>query len=173
MSKPDSKNKQSPDQQQSHEQEWFDLPDPTGHTDTGETGLRFTCTQCGNCCTGPTGFVLFTDDEAQAIADELKITKDAFYADFTRETPIGRSLNETEIEGYGFDCVFLTRDEAGKTGCSVYGSRPEQCRTWPFWRSNLTGKRAWNRETRGCPGMNVGELHTPTHIRITRDRVEI
>ena len=153
--------------------EWFDKPDPTGTTSTGEVGLRFTCTQCGNCCTGPTGFVLFTDAEAEAMAKDAGVSKEVFYSDFTRDTLVGRSLKEVEVEGYGFDCVFLTRDETGKSGCSVYGARPEQCRTWPFWRSNLIGKRAWKEETQGCPGMNTGELHSPEHIRITRDRVEI
>lgn len=155
-------------------QEWFDKPDPIGTTDTDEVGLRFTCTQCGNCCTGPTGFVLFTDIEASAMAADLKITKEEFYEQHTRDTLVGRSLDEIEVDGFGYDCVFLTRDEkTGKTGCSVYQSRPEQCRTWPFWKSNLVGKRAWKEESRGCPGMNQGELHTPEHIRITRDRVEI
>lgn len=154
--------------------EWFDKSDPTGSTDSGEVGLRFTCTQCGNCCTGPTGFVLFTDTEAQAMAKELGISKEIFYAMHTRDTLVGRSLNEILIEGFGYDCVFLTRDKkTGKTGCSVYGSRPEQCRTWPFWRSNLIGKRAWKEAADGCPGMNAGELHDPGYIRITRDRVEI
>ncbi len=154
--------------------EWFDKPDPTGTTDTGEVGLRFTCTQCGNCCTGPTGFVLFTDKEADAMAAELGISSEDFYKQYSRETLVGRSLNETVVDGFGYDCVFLTRDDkTGKTGCSVYKSRPEQCRTWPFWRSNLIGKRAWKEESRDCPGMNTGQLHSPEHIRITRDRVEI
>lgn len=157
----------------SNKKEWFDKTDPTRDTDSGEVGLRFTCTQCGNCCTGPTGFVLFTDVEAEAMSKDLKITKEEFYANHTRDTLVGRSLGEIEVEGYGYDCVFLTRDESGKTGCSVYGSRPEQCRTWPFWKSNLVGKRAWKEEAQGCPGMNVGELHTPNFIRITRDKVEI
>lgn len=155
------------------DQEWFDQPDPTGHTDSGENGLRFTCTQCGNCCTGPTGFVLFTDIEAGAMAKSLAISKAEFYELHTRDTIVGRSLNENKT-GYGYDCVFLTRDEkTGKTGCSVYKTRPEQCRTWPFWDSNLRRKRDWAQAARGCPGMNSGELHPPKHIRITRDRVEI
>ena len=155
------------------EQEWFDAPDPTGKTQTGEVGLRFTCTQCGNCCTGPTGFVLFTDDEALAMSKDLGIGLGDFLKRYTRPTIVGRSLMEVYAEGFGFDCVFLTRDASGKTGCRVYGSRPEQCRTWPFWRSNLVGKRAWSSESKGCPGMDTGELHSPEHIRITRDRVEI
>ncbi|MGV6814346.1 MAG: YkgJ family cysteine cluster protein [Phycisphaerales bacterium] len=153
--------------------EWFDQPDPTGTTDTGEVGLRFTCTQCGNCCTGPTGFVLFTDSEANAMAKDLKISKEDFYANYTRDTIVGRSLNEVEMDGFGYDCVFLTRDEQGKTGCSIYRTRPEQCRTWPFWKSNLIGKRAWRAASADCPGMDTGKLHPPTHIRITRERVEI
>ncbi|MBL4699112.1 MAG: YkgJ family cysteine cluster protein [Phycisphaerales bacterium] len=165
--------KSKPTAKPASKQEWFDKPDPTGTTDTGEAGLRFTCTQCGNCCTGPTGFVLFTDVEAQAMAKDLKISKKEFYANHTRETIVGRSLNEIEVDEYGYDCVFLTRDEQGKTGCSVYGARPEQCRTWPFWKSNLIGKRAWREESEGCPGMDQGELHSPAHIRLTRDRVEI
>lgn len=153
--------------------EWFDKPDPTGSTDSGEVGLRFTCTQCGNCCTGPTGFVLFTDEEAAAMAKDVGVSKDQFYEKYTRDTLVGRSLNETQTD-FGYDCVFLTRDDkTGKTGCSVYGSRPEQCRTWPFWDSNLRTKRDWARASKGCPGMDSGELHPPNHIRITRDRVEI
>jgi Fe-S-cluster containining protein len=154
-------------------EEWFDKPDPTGRTETGEIGLRFTCTQCGNCCTGPTGYVLFNDTEARAMAKTLGISKQAFLDEYTHETILGQSLNENHTE-HGYDCIFLTRDEkTGKTGCSVYTARPEQCRTWPFWDSNLGSKRAWASASRGCPGMDKGTLHTPEHIRITRERVEI
>jgi len=154
--------------------EWFDRPNPSGQGKPDDAGLRFTCTQCGNCCTGPTGFVLFTDDEARAMSKDLKIGLDEFMETYTRSTLVGQSLDEVEVDGYGFDCVFLTRDErTGKTGCSVYKSRPEQCRTWPFWRSNLTGKRAWKEASVGCPGMDTGDLHDPAYIRLTRDRVEI
>ena len=30
-----------------------------------EQGLRFGCTQCGNCCTGPEGAVWFTEEEGR------------------------------------------------------------------------------------------------------------
>ena len=154
--------------------EWFDKPNPTGKGEIDEAGLRFTCTQCGNCCTGPTGFVLFTDLEAQAMAKDVGVSTEVFYEEYTRDTIVGRSLKEVEIEPYGFDCVFLTRDaKTGKTGCSVYQTRPEQCRTWPFWKSNLIGKRAWRQASEDCPGMDQGELHPPEYIRLTRDRVDI
>ena len=32
-------------------------------------GLRFACTQCGNCCTGEPGFVWVNDAEIAAIAE--------------------------------------------------------------------------------------------------------
>ena len=34
-------------------------------SDWYEDGLRFSCSQCGNCCTGPPGAVWFTDNEGQ------------------------------------------------------------------------------------------------------------
>jgi len=154
-------------------EEWFDQPNPTGEGEPDEIGLRFTCTQCGNCCTGPTGFVLFTEKEARAMSQQLGISVGAFLRDYTRETIVGRSLSEIPTE-FGYDCVFLTRDaKTGKTGCSVYKSRPEQCRTWPFWRSNLKRKRDWSEASEGCPGMDQGELHNPEYIRLTRERVDI
>jgi len=152
--------------------EWFDEPDPTGITSTGETGLRFACTQCGRCCTGPTGFVLFNDNEAKAMAKDLGMSVAAFMKQHTRRTIVGQSLKETVTE-HGYDCVFLDRDDHGKALCTVYKSRPQQCMTWPFWRSNLESLEAWEEEAEGCPGMNTGPLHTTKHIRLTRDRVDI
>ena len=155
-----------------HEREWFDAPHPGAPINTDKPGLRFTCTQCGNCCTGPSGFVLFTDNEAAAMAHKLGVTPGVFRETYTRETPIGRSLRETRTS-FGYDCVFLDRDEQGRTSCRVYEDRPEQCRTWPFWRSNLRSKRAWADASQGCPGMNTGAHHDPSHVRLTRERVEI
>jgi len=149
--------------------DWFDDPRATP---TRERGLRFSCTQCGNCCTGPSGVVHFTDDEAAAMAGTLGIGSDEFLERFTRDTPAGRSLTE-RFGPRGYDCVFLRRDTEGKALCAVYESRPAQCRSWPFWRSNLRSRRVWDDAARGCPGMDSGELHAPATIRITRERVEI
>ncbi len=147
--------------------DWFDKPDPTGTTDTGEVGLRFECTQCGNCCTGAPGFVLFTADEAKAMAADLGVTVTRFFERYTHETPNGRSLNERTTE-FGQDCVFLDREtRPGKALCRVYRNRPRQCRTWPFWPENLRSPEAWKRATRGCPGMNRGPLYEPEVIRVT------
>lgn len=152
--------------------EWFDEPDPTGLTESGEKGLRFECTQCGNCCTGPTGFVLFTDKEAKAMAKDVGVPLDEFYEQYTRKTIVGQSLKETKTS-FGYDCVFLDRDERGKALCTIYKTRPEQCRTWPFWKSNLESLDEWEYAAEGCPGINSGTLYSTKHIRITRERVEI
>ncbi|MEZ6317251.1 MAG: YkgJ family cysteine cluster protein [Phycisphaerales bacterium] len=154
--------------------EWFDRPDPTGRTRTGERGLRFTCTQCGNCCSGPPGYVLFTEDEGRTIARKLDVPYDDFLERYTRDTPEGRSIKDVRAAGSrSFDCVFLDRDAHGRALCTVYDARPGQCRTWPFWSGNLRSPVAWEGATRTCPGMNTGTLHPPEHIRVTRNRVRI
>ncbi|MEM9373062.1 MAG: YkgJ family cysteine cluster protein [Planctomycetota bacterium] len=153
--------------------EWFEAPDPTGRTETGERGLRFECTMCGNCCTGPSGFVLFTDEEADAMAAEVGVSRDEFIARYTRETSLGRSLAETSSP-FGQDCVFLDRKKVpGRAVCGLYGARPTQCRTWPFWKSNLRSPKHWKQAGRGCPGIDKGPLTAPEAIRVTRDRLEI
>ncbi|RMH23936.1 MAG: YkgJ family cysteine cluster protein [Planctomycetota bacterium] len=153
--------------------EWFDRPDPTGLTETGERGLRFSCTMCGACCTGPSGFVLFTDDEADAMAAAMGVSRDEFLTRYTRETVLGRSLAE-KPSPFGQDCVFLDRDRVpGRAVCGLYEARPEQCRTWPFWKSNLRTRRNWEQAAARCPGMNKGPLTDPETVRLTRDRLDI
>ena len=40
----------------------------------------------------------------------------------------------------------------------VYAVRPRQCRTWPFWESNLATPEAWRHACTVCPGSGQGEL---------------
>ena len=130
-------------------------------------GLRFECTNCGNCCTGAPGYVTFTTAEAKAMASALAITEDAFHEHYTRDTPAGRSLTETETQ-FGHDCVFLDRQtQPGKALCRVYKARPAQCRTLPFWKSNLKTQNHWKRAKQTCPGMDQGPLHDLDHIELT------
>lgn len=149
--------------------EWFDRPDPR----TGERGLRFGCTMCGNCCTGPEGYVLVDDDEAAALAARLGMTVQTFLDSHTHETFAGRSLTE-RVTPFGHDCVFLDRATIpGRAICAVYEDRPGQCRTWPFWPSIVASERAWGRTKRICPGMDHGALVTVEQVRILRDTVRI
>ena len=149
---------------------WWAKPDPTGTTKNGESGLRFECSQCGNCCTGAPGYVHYTDTEADAMAADLGIDRADFDSQFTHRSPDGPSLTEQKTE-FGYDCVFLDREtRPGKALCRVYRSRPAQCRTWPFWRDNLKSRNHWRSASRTCPGMNTGTLHSPETIALTVER---
>ncbi len=152
---------------------WFEKPDPTGDTRSGERGLRFSCTQCGACCTGPSGYVKFTPADAESIARRLGLTPDAFIERYTTDTPAGRSFTERRTE-HGYDCVFLDRETIpGRAVCSVYEDRPRQCRTWPFWDGNLRSPSHWKAAGRTCPGIDTGRLHAPASIRLTLEGGEV
>ena len=114
-------------------------------------GLHFTCTRCGNCCTGAPGFVWVNDDEVRALAAFRGEPVEEVVGLYTRrEGGTRRSLKE-KANG---DCVFYDRQK----GCTVYPVRPRQCRTWPFWEYNTTTPAAWARAAAECPGCNQGEL---------------
>ena len=113
-------------------------------------GLKFTCTRCGHCCTGEPGYVWVDDDELAALARFRGEKLHEFTAVYTYKARSGRTLRE---KGNG-DCVFW---EAGR-GCTVYPVRPVQCRTWPFWESNLTDPDQWAAVEGICPGSGEGEL---------------
>jgi len=156
--------------------EWFAKPNEhTSFDESGVLGMRFGCTMCGNCCSGPEGFVLVTDAEAQALASRLGLDVAGFLSRYTRMTSAGRSLTERLTEA-GNDCVFLDRAQIpGRGVCGVYEDRPAQCRTWPFWKSTLASRSAWEQASRRCPGMRaeVGTHYSVQQIRVLRDRVEI
>lgn len=114
-------------------------------------GLRFTCTECGNCCTGAPGYVWVNQAEIEALAQRLEISAEEFERQYTRKVGARRSL----IEHANGDCVFFDNQSRH---CQVYSDRPRQCRTWPFWKSNLTSKAEWEHTCRICPGSGQGEL---------------
>ena len=115
-----------------------------------QAGLRFTCTQCGHCCTGDPGYVWVDDGEIAALAEHLGETVEQVRGLYTRWTARGRTLRE-KANG---DCVFYDKN----AGCTVYPVRPPQCRTWPFWESNVATPEAWAHTCEICPGSGQGEL---------------
>lgn len=118
-------------------------------------GLKFSCTQCGNCCGGAPGYVWITDTELTDLAALVGLPVDAFRKDYVRRVRGWLSLKERP----NGDCVFLRSDPDGKKRCGVYAARPLQCRTWPFWESNVSSPAAWQQAGRGCPGIDTGEHH--------------
>lgn len=129
-------------------------------------GLRFECSQCGDCCTGAPGAVWVSDEELTAIAAELG-------------KPVGEvRLLHTKLMGGRWslrdypngDCVFL---DPQSRRCGVYAARPMQCRTWPFWPSNLESNDSWKRTCDRCPGSGVGTLHSLEVIQQQADACDI
>ena len=125
-----------------------------------QDGLRFACTKCGNCCTGSPGFTWVSEDEIDRLAVRLGLDREAFIRKYTRSVWRDGEERRSLTELRRGDCVFWV---AG-TGCSVYQDRPRQCRTWPFWRSNLTERDDWAAAARECPGMDRGALHHVAEI---------
>jgi Fe-S-cluster containining protein len=123
---------------------------PSDHDPWYSGGLRFRCTMCGKCCTGAPGFVWVTDAEVAAIADFLQLTHGEMLGLHTRVVLGDRSLRE-RANG---DCIFWDKT----AGCTVYDVRPAQCRTWPFWESNIKSPAAWQHTCDICPGSGQGEL---------------
>jgi uncharacterized protein len=119
-------------------------------------GLRFACTQCGNCCTGQPGFVWVNDAEVEAIAKFRGEPVEEVLGLYTRREGNRRSLKEK----LNNECIFYDCD----AGCTIYPVRPRQCRTWPFWECNTGSPEDWDRAARECPGCNQGDLITAEEI---------
>ena len=113
-------------------------------------GLKFTCTQCGKCCTGEPGYVWVSEEEITKLAAFRGEDRKEFLAMHTKKSR-GRVTLREKPNG---DCIFYD----SKRGCTVYSVRPIQCRTWPFWDINLTSPEEWERVEGICPGSGEGEL---------------
>jgi Fe-S-cluster containining protein len=127
------------------EQPWF------------KDGLRFTCTGCGDCCTGAPGFVWVNRDEIDDLARKVKLSPAEFEERYVRKVGIRKSL----VEYDNGDCVFF---DANSRKCAVYEARPRQCKTWPFWQSNMASEETWRDTCEACPGSGKGKLHSAEHI---------
>jgi Fe-S-cluster containining protein len=121
-------------------------------------GLKFKCTGCGDCCTGAPGYVWVNQAEIDALAERLEMDPAKFEKKYVRQIGVRRSLNEYK----NGDCVFFD-NESRK--CTVYEQRPRQCRTWPFWNSNLKSPEAWAETCESCPGSGKGKLYQLEHIQ--------
>ncbi len=131
------------------------------------SGLRFQCTQCGDCCTGAPGYVWVNNEEIAALAREIGATDlEAFEEQYVRKVGVRKSLREFP----NGDCVFF---DGQKRRCTVYGARPRQCRSWPFWDSNLRTPEDWRRTCEVCPGSGKGKLYQLETIEAQRKIIRI
>jgi len=114
-------------------------------------GLKFQCSQCGNCCTGSAGAVWVTEDDIRAIAEYLDKPIGEIRLFHTR--PLRGKTSLTEFANG--DCTFF---DSQTRGCQIYPVRPVQCSTWPFWNSNVSDQQAWEKTCEECPGAGKGTL---------------
>ena len=115
-------------------------------------GLRFECLPgCGACCIdhGEYTALYLTADDIRGLADHFGLERAEFERLYT-ETEDDYVLLRMDQP----DCPFL---DGGM--CTVYESRPVQCRTFPFWKENLRSRRNWIKLCEFCPGIDSGRLH--------------
>jgi Fe-S-cluster containining protein len=127
-------------------------------------GLAFTCTRCGNCCTGAPGYVWVSRDEIRQIAEFRGEGVREFSSKFVRRVQNRYSL----VEKPGGDCIFWDK----QAGCTVYPARPVQCRTWPFWPENVEHPEAWAGVCQVCPGSGHGRVYSVEEILSEVAKVE-
>lgn len=121
-----------------------------------QEGLRFQCTECGKCCTGSPGYVWVNKEEMEAIAQFLKISLKEFMLKYIRRVGQRYSLIEYKVT---YDCVFLKNKK-----CQIYGARPNQCRTYPWWPQNLSSPASWAETARTCEGINPDAPTVPCEM---------
>lgn len=115
-----------------------------------KNGLRFQCNQCGKCCRGEPGVVWIVNNDILNISAYLKMTVEEFSKNYLRNISSRFSL----IEMVNGDCVMYDN------GCKIYPVRPRQCRTFPFWITNISLKDEWDALINNCPGINKGKLYS-------------
>jgi len=131
-------------------------------------GLHFECTECGECCSGPgEGYIWVTRPEIEILADFLKMTVGQLRRKYLRRVGLRTTIIEHSTTK---DCIFLEQC-AGQKRCAIYSVRPAQCRSWPFWPSNLSSPNAWNEAGQKCPGINRGRHYSFEEIeRIKKEK---
>lgn len=108
-------------------------------------GLGFSCTECGQCCTGSPGYVWVTEEEIAQMADYLKLKINDFTKYHVRRIDGKLALVEMAKT---YDCIFLKNNK-----CTIYSVRPKQCRTFPWWPQNLKSEKDWEEAALYCEGI--------------------
>jgi hypothetical protein len=118
-------------------------------------GLHFACQQCGRCCSGPDeGVIWISKPEIDMLADFLGQSAKDVRKKYLRNFGFRYSIKENPCSK---DCIFLVSIN-GSRSCAIYNVRPMQCRSWPFWPSNLQSPGDWNTAAKKCPGINPAPI---------------
>jgi Fe-S-cluster containining protein len=132
-----------------------------------DQGLYFSCLRCSACCRYESGYVFLSRTDVGVLAGTLKMGYTEFMEAFCRWIPFREGTERLSLkEKSNYDCIFWGsfpgRDKS--EGCTVYESRPLQCRAFPFWRSALGSRGGWRVLALDCPGMNKGAFHSGREI---------
>ena len=125
-------------------------------------GLKFGCTACGRCCQNE-GEVWLDADEFADLSTNLKETPEAVLQKYSEKTMSGWVKLKNQISDdpkINDRCIFLGAD--GKQ-CSIYDSRPIQCRTYPFWPRLLSSESEWDKEAVQPDAVQLVEGSTERH----------
>lgn len=109
-------------------------------------GLRFRCTQCGQCCTGSPGFVWITAEEIEEMAQFLALSPSTFKRLYVKRVDQRYTLVEKKSQNHS--CIFYQNQR-----CQVYAARPLQCRAYPFWQENIHSQQSWDETAKSCEGI--------------------
>lgn len=122
-------------------------------------GLRFTCVRCSRCCRHEPGFVFLSEQDLRRLARATHLARETCVQEYCREVEIGGVKRLSLKEKPNYDCIFWV-----EAGCEVYAHRPIQCRSFPFWSSNLISRATWEEVGQMCPGTDKGALHSRDEI---------
>ena len=124
-----------------------------------KNGTNFECQGSGNCCVsrGLYGYVYLSLLDRKRLAKFFNLSLNKFTKKFCNKNNKYYHLKELKKNE---DCIFLVNKK-----CSVYKSRPIQCRTWPFWKENLNSK-GWRMDIyKFCPGIGKGKFFSKKNIQ--------
>lgn len=128
--------------------------------------LQFKCKGCGYCCRHEPGLVLFSKDDLKAMAAQLSCTMDDFLKTYCQIVYRDNKQLYTIKEKKNNDCVFWEQ------GCTIYESRPYQCRSYPFWKDICTSEETWKAEKRYCPGIDDGPVWSSNKVLAILEKKE-
>jgi len=131
-------------------------------------GLNFSCKRCSACCRFESGFVFLSWKDVSLLGTALQMKCDEFMKTYCRWILSENGDYQLSLkEKPNYDCIFWTREaleEYADGGCSVYKTRPLQCRAFPFWSSVVSDEKAWKMNSRECPGIGNGTFHSGESI---------
>ena len=87
-------------------------------------------------------------EELEKMADARKMTAAEFAKHYVRATQGRLSLRERVVNSEHLCCFFDPID----CQCTIYASRPEHCRTFPFWNKFQKDPKELFLE---CPGVSL------------------